>query len=209
MKPELLQFSIVVRGDAHNPSILNPDFLRMQGIVPPTWGWTTRQTMTTPLASSVEYTNNVSIQVTAETLQVMVGAENGASISKGAEIVRGYVKTLPHVRYTALGINFHSALLLTSPGELIRDRFLAKGAWRSDEVGAGVRLEYPLSNGRLRVTIDAGKKANEDAIVVHANFHRELTEQPAFNQIAAYLDMMQEDLESYNGTLAKLFEGLW
>ena len=209
MKPKLLQFSLVVRGETHNPSILNPDFLSVQGIVPTSWKWESRQTMTTPMASSVEYANHVSIQVTAESLQVVGEVEDGDSFSdKIPEVARRYVETLPHVRYTALGINFHSALSVGNPGESIRDRFMTDGPWRSEAVAAGVRLEYALSDGRLRISVDGGKRGEEEAILVCANFHRDLTEHPATDQIKGHLDRVQADLESYNETLASLFKWL-
>ena len=69
MEPDLLQFSIVVRGESHNPTVLNPDFLAIQGIIPHAWGWKVQQkVITTPMVAMVEYANGVSLQVQPETL---------------------------------------------------------------------------------------------------------------------------------------------
>jgi hypothetical protein len=44
----LIQFSVVISGETHNPTILNPDFLAVRNIVPSEWGWDTSQVVTTP-----------------------------------------------------------------------------------------------------------------------------------------------------------------
>src|SRR2546428_392286 len=110
METHLIQFSVVVVGEAHNPTILNPDFLAIREIVPKEWGWEVLSpAITTPPFAIVRYTNRVSITVEHGKLQVAdLGVGDDPTGSKAAEIARRYVNTLPHVRYTAVGINFHS-----------------------------------------------------------------------------------------------------
>lgn len=217
MKAELLQFSIVVSGDAHNPTILNPDFLAIQGIVPHAWGWEVRQVITTPMMSMVQYVTGVLLQVQPDSLQVATaGPDVHPTRSKIPEIALGYVKTLPHVHYTGLGINFHSALILENPAETIRDQFLRAGPWSTNHklAGAGIRLLYPLApTGRLLLSIDGGdvQQRGEDeapvskqAMLINANFHRDTTAHPATEEIERYLEGIHGDLNLYEALLSTI-----
>ena len=49
--------SVVVTAEFHNPSILNPDFLTSNEIVPP--DWTVTEAVTTPPVSMVRYDNAI------------------------------------------------------------------------------------------------------------------------------------------------------
>ena len=63
MEAKLIQFSTVVVGKAHNPTILNPDFLAVNGIVASDWGWEVAETITTPPFAVVRYTCGVSVTI--------------------------------------------------------------------------------------------------------------------------------------------------
>ena len=118
MTGKLFQFSGVVVGQAHNPTILNPDFLAAEGIVPKSWNWSVSETITTPPLSMVRYMNGVTITVEPNKLQVTdPNVENGPGDSKVTEIASEYVRVLPHVRYTASGNNFQSLIHRDSPEE--------------------------------------------------------------------------------------------
>lgn len=71
VKPKLFQFSIVVPGRSHNPTLLNPDFLQRQDIVSADCSWTVAETVTTPLFAMVRYDNGVTVQVESEKLSVV------------------------------------------------------------------------------------------------------------------------------------------
>jgi hypothetical protein len=218
MDSELLQFSVVVRGDSHNPTILNPDFLAIQGIVPHAWGWEVAQpVITTPMMAIVQYATGVSIQVQSENLQVAAAGEQAnPKRSKVPDIVRGYVTTLPHVRYTGLGINFHSAIIMENPAETIRDKFLKKGPWSTKRElgGAGVRLVYPLeTSGRVLLSVDGGniqQRGKDDkpvprrAMLINANFHRDLPTHAPTAEISAQLDGIDADWALYQELLGYL-----
>jgi hypothetical protein len=133
MKWRLVQFSSVVVGQTHNPTILNPDFLAVQGIVPKSWGWgDPAETVTTPPLGLVRYNNGVNITVEQNKLQVTdPNVEDGPEQSKAIDIATSYVTILPHVRYTAVGNNFQSVLPLPNAGEHMKHRFLKDGPWNT------------------------------------------------------------------------------
>lgn len=99
MTARLFQFSGVIVGQAHNPTILNPDFLSAEGIVPKSWNWSVSETTTTPPLAMVRYSNGVTVTVEPNKLQVTdPNVENGPRNSKVTEIASAYVRVLPHVR---------------------------------------------------------------------------------------------------------------
>jgi hypothetical protein len=211
----LIQFSIVISGETHNPTILNPDFLAVRNIVPSEWGWDTSQVVTTQALSLVSYTNGLSITVEPGRLQIIdagTSIESGAPNSKAPEIARRYVDVLPHVRYTAVGVNFLSAVERANPESYLKSKFLKQGSWDSPShplTAVGLRLAYSLANGRLLLTLDTGQAERPDrtpgnpvdVILTNANFHRDCNEYPADKQIDAYLATVDDDWTKHKDLL--------
>lgn len=199
----LLQFSTVVLGKAHNPTILNPDFLEIRGIVPQAWGWEVEQTLTTPAMSVVVYKHGVSITVEPNKLQVTdTDVENGPQGSKVTEIASAYVKTLPHVPYAAIGNNFQGAFDLDNAGEYLKNRFLKSGPWEDHLDAVGVRFIYPLDDCRLTLSLDAGQLRSsegsaQNVIITNANFSRDCADGDA-EQARAHLGKALEDWSTFS-----------
>jgi hypothetical protein len=216
----LIQFSVVISGETHNPTILNPDFLTIRNIVPSEWGWDTGQAVTTPALSVVSYTNGLSITVEPNKLQIVdpgAAVVDNAPNSKAAEIARRYVGALPHVRYTAVGTNFFSAIEHPDPQTYVKNRFLKQGRWDSPVHplnAVGLRLAYPLPNGRLLFSLDTGQAERVDAeqrnpltvIFASANFNRDCSEYPADKQIDTYLGAVADDWITYTALLRDTLE---
>ena len=176
-----LQLSIVVVANDHNPTILNPDFLIIQGIVPSDWGWKLASPpLTTPPLSQVKYDSGVSITVESNKLQVSDERSSSVAESRIAGIVTKYVENLPHVRYISVGNNFAQFIDLEEPSNYIHRRFIKSGSWERDLISASLKLAYPLSGGRLVLSIDGAKRVEVvgdksvqiDGLLATANFHR-------------------------------------
>lgn len=219
MEIHLMQFSVVIAGEVHNPTILNPDFLTIRGIVSKEWGWEVASpAITTPPFAIVRYTNGTSITVESSKVQVSdLRVGNDPTDSKAAEIARRYVKTLPHVRYTATGINFQSMAETSEPEVYLKNRFLKQGPWDgpSHPLNAvGLRLVYPLSGGRLVLSLDAGEAERTDGgqqkkrpvIIANANFHRECKTYPADQEVETHLNQVGTDWLQYRSLLHDTLE---
>jgi hypothetical protein len=214
MKLRLFQFSGVVVGQAHNPTILNPDFLAAEGIVPKSWDWKIADTMTTPPFAMVRYENGVTVTVEQSKLQVSdPNVEDGPEKSKVGEIASAYVKTLRHVRYTSVGNNFQSLIQIESPESFLKRRFLKKGPWNGSErtlEAVGIRLIYPLNPGKLTVSIDSGEArlpddANKQQVILaNANFNRVCADHPAFEEVSAFLQKAAQDWAMYQALLSEI-----
>jgi hypothetical protein len=219
MKPRLIQFSSVVVGQSHNPSILNPDFLAAEGIVPKSWDWKVAETLTTPPLSMVRYENGVIITVEVAKLQVTdPNVEDGPTKSKVGEIASAYVKTLRHVRYTAVGNNFQSLVPMESPESFLKELFLKEGPWNNSErplEAAGVRLVYPLNPGKLTLSIDSGEaKLPNDAekqsvVLANANFSRDCADHPAFEEVCVFLQKAMKDWAMYEALVGDVLKAAY
>lgn len=212
MEANLVQISTVVTGDTHNPSILNPDFLESQGIVPKAWSWELAETFTTPPLSVVRYKNGVTVTVEANQLQIVdQNVEVDPTRTKVATLAAAYVKALPHVRHTAVGINFQSIIVVESPEDLLKELFLKPHSCDAPERPlhtAGYRLVYLLpDDARVTLSIDAGQQKKADkgetrsVIVVRANFHRGCTEHSTSGQVAKQFENLASDWETYQELL--------
>ncbi len=218
MSNNLLQFSLVVIATDHNPTILNPDFLRLQNIVPTNWGWELASPpITTPPLATIQYESGVSISVESNKLQVVDDKATTPSESKIVAMVNRYVEAVPHVRYTAVGINFRSAIKLDNADEYLKEQFLKKGPWDSKEnqmKSVGLRFVYPATLGRLVMSIDSGiieevvgnQVQKKPVIIANANFHRDLdvTKLPTSKQVPNYLKEIQADWDRFSELLVDM-----
>ena len=101
---QLVEVSVVLVGEANNPTILNPDFLENHVLPTP---WPLKDSpVCTPVFAQVSYTNGVSVRSEPN----RVSFEQNATDSSGtdvlvADLALKYVRAVPHVKYTAVGIN--------------------------------------------------------------------------------------------------------
>ena len=98
----LHQVSVVVTAKFHNPSILNRDFLVLQGIVP--GDWEVKESVITPPVSVVRYGNGIDWTVDQSRLEVVekCGGEFRDEYVVH-RLVDAYLEKLPHVPYRSLG----------------------------------------------------------------------------------------------------------
>jgi len=185
MKAQLLDASVVVVAQDHNPTILHPAFLESQKIVPSDWQLA-EPPICTPPASVVKYTNGVVFVVDLNRLQVVHKA--AAEEIRGGrvrDLASAYIDRLPHVRYTDVGINFHAFAQCVDPERFLVERFLKPGLWDSEPFilqSLGVRLVFPRAGATLLLACDCGTvkiadKGEQKAILVGCNYHTHLVEQ--------------------------------
>lgn len=218
MKIRHLEFSVVLVANDHNPTILNPDFLALRDIVPAGWGWKlVGHAITTPPFATVAYDSGVTIIIQPNSLQVSDNSGKAEPSSKPIEIARTYVEVLPHVRYSAVGINFRSVAEQAEAEAFLKHRFLKSGPWDSESYklqGFGLKLVYPLDSGRLVLSLDSaivperseGQTQQTHGVIVYANFHRDCQGYPTDKQIIEHLAKADRDWTFYKNTLSKLLD---
>ncbi len=216
MDTQLIEFSIVVTARAHNPTILNPDFLERYGIVPRSWGWEkVGEPISTIPVSTVSYDSNVNITVELNKLAVKKNfveqPEGLPSLedSNVAEIVRGYIKKLPHVHYLAVGINFKSFVGIENPNDFLIKKFVKEDAVSGENQLKGVNLTlfYPLEGGKVALSLMVATIKDKKGVFVDANFHRDCTEDHPDKQVDQHIENMQTDWSYNQKVLSNIFGG--
>jgi hypothetical protein len=171
-----LNRSIVILAQAHNPSILHPSFLSSQKIVPPNWE-VADQPVCTPPFSIAKYTNGIVFTAELNKLVILATSPNdGRSLP---ELATKYVETLPHVHYSAVGINVGGYAECADPANWMIQRFLKRGPGTDEKIqpnALGLKLVYPLNDGTCIVSVDAGTVqldggAQVEGLVLGGNYH--------------------------------------
>lgn len=185
MNFNLDNFSIVVLAQAHNPSILNPDFLKNNGIID--LSFKPNNVICTPPVAQVSYVEGISIMAEFEKLQFIDTLKTRIPFeSPIPEIAIKYIKTLPYVRYTAVGLNFMGHYLCKD-NELalsfLPNKFLKDDSWHTfgDSLPkVGLKFTYSLKNLKCTVNMDTTelirpKEPPLPIIGINTNYHFDST----------------------------------
>ena len=175
----LHEASIVVVGQNHNPSILNPDFLWRNHIVPEETELAEDEpAFSSPMLSRCIFKNGLHIvsEPNRITFVEKHTSEDGIHCYDTAE---AYLRVVPLVHYTATGINFSSSFPTSDSKSALRN-MIKTGEWgRFEDVlpSAEITLTYPLAKRKVQLAIASGKgdeSQNGQEIVVRGNFHRDI-----------------------------------
>jgi hypothetical protein len=217
MNPKVFNTAIIVVGDQHNPSILHPYFLEKQEILPPDWE-VTGDFICTPPFSRIAFTNGVVFLVESTRLQISDDMPPGdLKDGKIHEVARKYITTLPHVKYTAVGINISMIIEHPDADELIMNQFLRSGVWNEGvrkPIAFSTRLVYQVDEAKLRLSISSGKVTQvgqgdeTSGILLKANYHTDLLEETMdsnLKKIDEILSLMPERQKHLNEIIEEFF----
>jgi len=176
-----LNVSVVVLAQDHNPSILHPSFLSSQKIVPEEWELADPPLCTPPL-SMVKYKNGIVFTVETNKLQVLQAPPpEQLAASEVPKLVASYIEKLPHVRYTAVGINIAVGMPHPSPEQFLIDKFLS---FKDPQLkSTALRFVFSIDSGVLNLACNPGtiEEAGQgggavklSGIIVNGNYHSEL-----------------------------------
>lgn len=194
----VVEFSVVIVANSHNPTILNADFLRHNGIVGENWQLA-EDCLTSPMLSRVAYNGGLNIQ--ADPIRVKFEQSGDALVAEDlvcASAAKGYLRTVPHVPYVAVGVNvkcvlrnlpLHRVSVLKSSGDWTTFRAVAP---RFE-----LKAVYEMSGKRMTLDLQEQVDGDECMTVCRANVHREVNEenqQMRLNSILAALDAWETDL---------------
>ena len=207
---ECFDLSVVILAKVHNPSILHDSFLKREDIVPEDWP-DPEESVSTPPFARVRYTNGIVIVVELNKLQVVDHDPPESLIhSQAPGIAKKYVEVLPHVSYTALGLNLTGFTEYENASEFLIGRFLVSGPWKNDETSPesyALTLKYPLENVKLTFNIDAGvvqKPAQRErrGILLKANYHMDIS--PGNKERSG--DQVAEEISNFVGYYDHFFK---
>ena len=181
-------FSIVILAAEHNPTILNPDFLVRNGIVPEEWPInSSKPILSTPGLSLVEYNCGISFSLDPVRLKILDKAPEGDSFPC-PDIAIMYLEKIPHVNYRAIGINFEKALIFEKLEEariFQKQTFLKDGPWDEDNSLSEfvAKFVYDLPDCQCNLQFGSPVELNPTAVdappyiglILSANFHHDFS----------------------------------
>ena len=176
---QLHSASVVVTAQFHNPSILNPDFLISQEIVPESWE--VAETVTTPAVSFVHYQNGIRFTVDEGKLTVNENCKSSFQEEyRVHQVVSAYLTKLPHVPYRSLGLNCQVSMRQENPQDWLVQRFLKPGDWSRGEplvrsmvprfavkAGGDAECFLTFTAGEVRI----GQNESGTAVLADCNVH--------------------------------------
>ncbi len=177
---EVAWANVVIVARSNNPSLLNPDFLRINDLVPPEWD--VEETLTTPPVAYVQFRNGPRVQVTEDRLEVRKNIRGPFPADLPVYgIASGYTKILKHVPYTAIGLNWGVSYICETSGSWLIKHFLAKEPWICQEpapLSCKLTIGVVTDDFRCNLEFSPGKRQAEgelslDAVVVNCNFHHQ------------------------------------
>ena len=213
---ELVELSVVLVADSNNPSIVNPDFLKYNGIVDA--GYEVQEfPISTPAFSQVAYKNGVT--VTSDPARVLI--QQTRELTKAnvvsPEIAKRYLQCVPHVPYRAIGINPKGFRRILGQGpNVIANMLRDKGSWMSlQDVNPDVQLKaiYRYHGRVISLDVIGTQRTENDqkvpGVMFQANVHRDLAETNVPSRIQSLqsvLDSWESDLEDFRNLTSKFYE---
>ena len=215
----LSEMGIVVVGQNHNPSILNPDFLWRNRIVHESMPLAESNNFSTPLRSHCAFQNGLRIMSELDRIAFTVpfAKEHDAEKNRACCIAAAekYLRVVPLVQYVAVGVNFTGSFAELD-GELTTHNMLKTGEWckfEGESPVAEVTLLYKLGKRDVNLTIKHANLSSPErnqAVTAHGNFHHAIqAEQRESNLVAiAIVGDWENDLDCFNRLTVNIHKGL-
>ncbi len=218
---DLVGFSVVLVANANNPSIVNPDFLRYNGIVDEH-----REVEGNPIAlpgfSQVMFKGGLVVK--AEPNRVIFEQDGDPLTLENIicpAMAKQYLKKVPHVLYSAIGINpkGYRRSRLETP-EKVSTALRENGAWISfKDVHPDIHLKTIYKYEKKAIVLEAyeAKKQAENGpevpgILFQANIHRDLSvtnQQKRIEMASKILESWKDDLSDFYSLATKFdFRGV-
>ena len=214
MKLQTLSASVVVVAEEQDPTILHPAFLSSQGIVPAEWQLAEKAVCMQVFAMA-KYENGIVFALDPAHLQV-IDSRPPADVrtSQVAQLASRYIEKLPHVHYSAAGINLDAFAPYSDPARLVLSRFLKRGPWNQGALrpkAISLTFVYQIPGTTLRLTCDVGKikpspeKEEEPAVLVKANYHKDLAEANRVSEAVEFIKTFPQRCEHFDQVASTVF----
>ena len=204
---------MVLAAKNHNPTVLNPDFLRFNEIVPKEWELETPPLCLEPVAQ-VAYQNGVTIIAQPQRVSFSQSITNEGKDLRIPAIATKYAAVLPHVNYTAVGINPTGHIDFGEDAEetrrFVMNKFLQQAEWLNFGKGparASIKLTLPLDKWLFNISVEEGLvqmpgRKSSRVVVFAGNFHADVRGESA-NERVKVLQQYLSDWKPLLETMTK------
>jgi len=137
-----LTASAVLVAEPHNPAIINPDFLKNQGIVPAEWVLAPG-TICTPAFTQITYRNGLSVLADpgrCTFVEMLDAAPKDFYLAH--QCAGEYAKKIEY-NYSALGLNWQVGFAHPKPTGWLKSRFFRPGKWRGNMKPTSLAFSIP------------------------------------------------------------------
>ena len=203
VKIDICEFSIVIVAQSNNPTILNPDFLHQNGIVGSNWRVDEAvPPLTTPVMSQIAFKGGLLVRADPANVSFAIsGPEETTTaldVTVCVDAAKGYLKTVPHVPYTALGLN-PKAIDRNPPSSRVSNALRSEGTWMSfQSIRPRLELKATYEYSDRKTTLEVVEEQRRT--VYRANIHRDVAEpnqQMRVSSMLATLNAWQTDLADF------------
>lgn len=203
--------SIVILAKNHNPTILHPSFLTAQKIVPNEWILDEDPICTSPF-SIVKYKNKVVFLADPSKLQISDNDFNSTQTNTPLPLLaQKYVETLPHVNYSAIGINFMYFMEMAGANDVVNKLFDTDFIKRLTikPKSSGVRFVFPVSNAEFRLDIEPSviieqTKDEQSGLLIKGNYSTPGSPSLTTDEIRELTDMLPDRLSHFNNIINEI-----
>jgi len=216
---EVQNLTIVIVAKNHNPTVLNPDFLKHNNIVPANWELAGPAFCIDPIAK-VSFLSGVNIVAQSDRVSFTEGiAGKTMEAVSIPEIASQYVSTLKHVNYRAVGINPSGFVTVAEDEKATRD-FIVKKFFPPSLLGCisprpesgGVKLSSVSDGWKLTLSADEGVaqapgKAPAPVVLFEGNFHHDLVGNSIDDRLKQLHDRLKEWpklVENFSNAVARI-----
>ena len=170
---QVANLSVVLAAQSHNPSIINPDFLKHNKIVEEDWD-TISPPVTTPVVAQINY-EKISWTITNE--QCVVSEQIKGEFRDSYYLhtcAKKYAEVLKHISYRALGLNWQIIIQMEeNTADWIKSKFLKSGEWQKGILSTDLTLKFRADDDSV-FYLAVGSV--NDVVAVHCNFHFDIAD---------------------------------
>ncbi|WP_423908359.1 hypothetical protein [Candidatus Spongiihabitans sp.] len=198
--------AVVLVANTHNPSIINPDFLKNNGIIPADCK-VGQELLVTPILAKLAF-QNVMLTVVPEQLHLEErnkNPENNRFLDSSMlyDCTKKYVTALPHIPYIALGLNWRIRIPMPAPDSWFKERFLKGGAWQEKikPVNFVFKIQHDIATVYTLIT-----EIQDGDVMISCNFHFNLeNENRKIKRITETIDNWKMHKKTFETDLQKYF----
>ena len=210
----LIALSVVLIADNVEPSMINPDFLRNNGIVDPDLQ-TEQPPISTPVFSQVAFEGGLSVVAQPGRFDF---TQRGEALTEDVaipDIARRFLERVPHPSYKAVGINPMGVRPLDD-GSVggVASALIEGGKWMAfEDVLPTVSLKavYDCENRQIAMEVQDARRREADGsespgLLFAVNIHRDIAETDQARRIARLMSILskwRDDLSDFRNLVAQ------
>lgn len=203
----IVDASIALVANSNNPSLLNPDFLKFNNIVPKDWRLA-KPPLTTEPFSQVVYDNGFHITCQFQKIVFFCNNFEKNDLDKISQIANNYINTIPHVNYSAIGFNPTFFLPVEDPNSYLQQTFIKNGPWTNLGDGlASVHYKFFFSHKSFNCTLEIreGTFQDQKGIIFHTNLHHNLGHDKNIEAMKEKIAFYSVEIEDYKNMIFEKF----